>query len=118
MTVQTGRSPSNMWDLLQAARPTGEQMIRVLGCRADVPNVFKAKAEHFAEVLAKADVSRSELKEMGKWAALGLTHCAEHRMPLHAKEFEQILDLCKRQLGRQESVPAVANISDLKGWRF
>jgi hypothetical protein len=107
-----------MGDLLKAKNPTGEEMIRVFGCRSEVPMVFKAKADVFEEVLSKATVSRSEMQTMAAWAAHGLSHCAENGMPIPRDEFAKILTLCGQQLKKMEPASGTVGLQDLSGWRF
>ena len=112
------RNPTNMGDLLNAKNPTGEQMIRVFGCRSEVPLVFQAHASVFSEVLSKATVSRSEMETMAAWAAHGLSHCAENGLPIPRDEFAKILTLCEQQLKKMEPASGAVRPQDLSGWRF
>ena len=116
MVVAEGRPKAGtMFELVRAANITGEDIIRVLGCRREPVQLLNANATYFEQALQNATVSRGELQTMGAWAALGLSTCAERGVLSQIPHFEKILDAIE---AREASLKARQSQMELSGCRF
>ena len=101
-------------ELLSNPKPTGKDIIALFKCDVEPLQIQSADATIFGKVFPKAEVSPEELKVIGTWAALGLSHCAERGDAAQRSHFEKILN----DLESRRSSPPPISTPDLSGWRL